>query len=275
LDSTGRYAVVGWLTGRVGLLVATGALTLTAAVTPATGAASGIVTRVRHAVDHMTADTQTAQPFNGAAAVGTLFTLNSNGGLGSHFCSGSVVQSPVGDLVLTAAHCVTGLTSKVAFVPGYHDGKAPYGIWDVTHVYTDAAWQASQSPDDDFAFVTVTDPAQGVPIEDITGAERLGSATQTRSYVQVIGYPDGETNPIECVNWTKGYSSTQLEFDCGGYLDGTSGGPFLTNVSPDTGQGVVIGVIGGFEQGGLTPQVSYSSMFSTGVASLYKTATTS
>ena len=267
--------MVGWLTGRVGLLIATGAVTLTAAVAPATGAASGIVTRVRHAVDHMTADTQTGQSFNGAAAVGALFVLNSDGQLGNHFCSGSVVQSPAGDLILTAAHCVTGLTTKVAFVPEYHGGKAPYGIWDVTHVYTDTAWQSSQSPADDFAFLTVTDPAQGVPIEDITGAERLGSVTKPRSYVQVIGYPDGESDPIECVNWTKGYSGTALEFDCGGYLDGTSGGPFLTNVSPDTGQGVVIGVIGGFEQGGLTPQVSYSSMFTTRVAALYKTATTS
>jgi V8-like Glu-specific endopeptidase len=255
--------------------MATGALTLTAAVAPATGAASGIVTKFRHAVDHMTADTKSAQSFDGSAAVGALFTLNSKGQLGNHFCSGSVVQSPAGDLVLTAAHCVTGVASTVVFVPQYHDGKSPYGVWRVTHVYTDSAWQSSENPDDDFAFLTVSDPMQGVPIEDITGAEQLGSVTQTRDYVQVIGYPDGENSPIECANWTKGFSATQLEFDCGGYPDGTSGGPFLTNVSPATGQGVVIGVIGGFQQGGLTSQVSYSSMFSTTVEALYKTATTS
>jgi V8-like Glu-specific endopeptidase len=265
---------VAWLSGRVGLLVVTGALTVTAAVAPATGAASGIVTRFRHAVDHMTANTQSGQPFNGAAAVGALFLLNGKQ-LGNHFCSGSVVHSPEGDLVLTAAHCVTGVDTPIAFVPEYHDSKAPYGIWRVTHVYTDSAWQSTQNPDDDFAFLTVTDPAENVPIEDITGAEELGSVTQSRAYVQVIGYPDGANNPIECVNWTKGYSSTQLEFDCGGYPDGTSGGPFLTDVSPDTGQGVVIGVIGGFEQGGLTSQVSYSSMFNGGVQALYKTATSS
>jgi V8-like Glu-specific endopeptidase len=266
--------VVGWISGRAGLLVATGVLTLLAAVAPATGAATGVVRSLKHAVDHMTASTQSGQSFNGAAAVGTLFT-ESDGKLGTHFCSGSVVDSPEGDLVLTAAHCLQNSSGTVAFVPDYHDGETPYGIWRIAHVYTDAAWQSSQNPDDDFAFATVSDPAEGVPIEDITGAEQLGSATQTRSYVQVIGYPDGESNPIECINWTKSYGATQLEFDCGGYLDGTSGSPFLTHVNPDTGQGVVIGVIGGFEQGGLTPQVSYSSLFGTNVEALYKTATAS
>ena len=64
----------------------------------------------------------------------------------------------------------------------------------------------------------------------------------------------------------------QLEFDCGGYTDGTSGGPFLTNVSSTTGQGTVVGVIGGYEQGGDLPQVSYSSAFGAKVAALYKAA---
>jgi hypothetical protein len=64
----------------------------------------------------------------------------------------------------------------------------------------------------------------------------------------------------------------QLEFDCGGYTDGTSGGPFLADVNPQTGQGTVIGVIGGYEQGGLTPQVSYSSRLGANAAALYRLA---
>ena len=54
-----------------------------------------------------------------------------------------------------------------------------------------------------------------------------------------------------------------MEFDCGGYTNGTSGGPFLANVHPATGLGTVIGVIGGYEQGGDTPSVSYSARFGT------------
>jgi hypothetical protein len=78
---------------------------------------------------------------------------------------------------------------------------------------------------------------------------------------------------VECANLTTLFSSTQLQFDCGGYPDGTNGGPFLTHVSATTGQGVIIGLIGGYEQGGLTPSVSYSSMLGANAEALYTTAT--
>jgi hypothetical protein len=64
----------------------------------------------------------------------------------------------------------------------------------------------------------------------------------------------------------------QLEFDCGGYPNGTSGGPFLSQVDPSTGQGQVIGVIGGYEQGGNTPEVSYSAVLGSNAAALYQRA---
>jgi hypothetical protein len=63
-----------------------------------------------------------------------------------------------------------------------------------------------------------------------------------------------------------------MEFDCGGYPDGTSGGPFLVRLDQATGQGTVIGIIGGYEQGGYTTAVSYSVVFSQEVQSLYRIA---
>ena len=39
-----------------------------------------------------------------------------------------------------------------------------------------------------------------------------------------------------------------------------------------TGQGKVIGIIGGLDQGGYTPQVSYSIEFEQNVTSLFATA---
>src|SRR5205807_385298 len=80
------------------------------------------------------------------------------------------------------------------------------------------------------------------------------------------------SQPIRCQNWLKQPMRNQLEFDCDGYTDGTSGGPFLARVSQKTGQGTVIGVIGGYQQGGDTPDVSYSAAFGTNVAALYRTA---
>jgi V8-like Glu-specific endopeptidase len=213
------------------------------------------------------------------AAVGALFPVGpapgSTTGLntgGEHFCTASVVHSPAGDLAVTAAHCVTGSTTPVVFVPGYHDGTAPYGTWLVTRVFTDAAWQSSQDPDDDVAFLQLAPSPAGASVESVTGAERLVTGDSEHSLVRVIGYPETSEEPVSCVNWTQAFSPTQMEFDCDGYSDGTSGGPFLTNVSTVTGASDVIGVVGGYEQGGNTDAVSFSVVFGSTVAQLYQQA---
>jgi V8-like Glu-specific endopeptidase len=241
------------------------------AVTPADGAAGDIASGFARAVRHLMAPSQNGKDFAGIPAVGVLFT-SASGQLGHHFCTASVVNSPHGDLVITAAHCVTGTSGSIVFVPGYQGGAAPYGVWTVTKIYADRSWRSSSDPDDDVAFLRVGQPGSIVPVEDVTGAEQLRTGTQARQLVEVIGYPNSTNVPIACRNWTRQPMSDQLEFDCGGYTDGTSGGPFLADVNPVTGQGTVIGVIGGYEQGGLTPQVSYSSMFGANVAALYQTA---
>ena len=237
------------------------------------GAASGLAQGVGLLPSRLAAASQASHAFDGVAAVGALFPVSS-GKLGPHFCTASVVHSPHGDLAVTAAHCVTGTSkpAQIVFVPGYANGKQPYGVWQVTQVYTDEAWQSAQNPDDDVAFLRLSNASDGVPIEDVTGAELLATDWQSSTLVQVIGYPDGAIQPVWCANQTKSFSPTQLEFDCGGYTDGTSGGPFLADVSAASGQGTVIGVIGGYEHGGDTPEVSYSSVFGTAVASLYQAA---
>ena len=212
----------------------------------------------------------TGQAFDGTAAVGALFT-ESDGKLGSHFCTASVLQSSHGDLAVTAAHCVTGRTGPILFVPGYSAGKEPYGVWPVTAVYTDQAWQSAQNVNDDFAFLRLADSTSGEPVEAVTGAEKIAINPLVPVLVRVIGYPDGGDQPIACVNWAKKFTATQLVFDCGGYTDGTSGGPFLADVSA-SGTGTIIGVIGGYEQGGDLPQVSYAATFSAATEALFKTA---
>ena len=249
-------------------------LAVSAAVTvsPASGAAGDIATSVARAVRQLESTSRNALAFSGTPAVGALFATSA-GKLSQHFCSASVINSPHGDLVVTAAHCVTGTSGTIVFVPGYDSGTTPYQVWTVTKVYVNQAWKSSSNQDDDVAFLRVSQPGSTVPIEDVTGADQLSTtAPANRTLVQVIGYPDSSNQPITCQNWLKTPMTDQLEFDCGGYTDGTSGGPFLTNVDPTTGQGTVVGVIGGYQQGGDTPQVSYSSAFGSNVAALYKTA---
>jgi V8-like Glu-specific endopeptidase len=252
--------------------VATFAALAIGLITPASGA-SDLATRfAARAVHLLVSPARTGRAFSGDAAVGALFTV-SDGSLGHHFCTASVVDSPGGDLLITAAHCVTGLGSAIEFVPGYSGGKAPYGAWPVTRVYTDAAWTATGDDSDDVAFLQVTQPAGSQTLEDITGAERLGTGWPARDWVTVVGYPDTTSLPVTCSNWTSKFSAHQMEFDCGGYTDGTSGGPFLAHVSSKTGLGTVIGVIGGYQQGGDTPAISYSITFGSNVRALYKQAT--
>jgi V8-like Glu-specific endopeptidase len=255
------------------LLTALGTVFLTVLLIPAGVGAAAFTHRVAAAPPSpppATSDTATA--FGGVAAVGALFTA-SGAQLGPHFCTASVVHSAHGDLAVTAAHCLASAQGRqVVFVPGYATGKEPYGVWPVTAVYTNQAWQSKQDPDDDVAFLRLSD-ANGVPIEHVTGAERLGTGPTERALVRVIGYPGQADQPVSCVNWAKSFSASQLEFDCDGYTDGTSGGPFLARASATSGgYGTVVGVIGGYEQGGDTAEVSYAAAFGPSVAALYKKA---
>ena len=205
---------------------------------------------------------------NGSPAVGALFSL-SRGQLGSHFCSGSVVHSSRGDLVLTAAHCLES-PAGVVFVPGYRDHSAPYGIWPVERVLEDKEWANRHDPNDDFAFLVLA-PLGGKSIESVTGAEQISYDHRAGVTVRVSGYPDSESSPATCSNTLHLYSPTQFEFGCWGYTDGTSGSPMLADVSRG-GLGRVVGVIGGYEQGGNTQQISYAARLGRATKALYALA---
>jgi V8-like Glu-specific endopeptidase len=207
------------------------------------------------------------------STVGALFLRTTSGHLTTHFCTGSVVDSPAGDLVITAAHCLIGRTAgQLAFVPDYAHGSHPDGVWVATKIIEDPKWASSSDPDDDFAFLIVHRPGSSVAIQTLTGGEVLGVGASAWQTVEVSGYPDHLDGPITCQNAARDYNATQFEFDCAGFTDGTSGSPLLATAGPH-GE-TVIGVIGGYEQGGNTPSVSYAAKFSTRMATLYQTALT-
>jgi V8-like Glu-specific endopeptidase len=207
------------------------------------------------------------------STVGALFTVTSAGQLGTHFCTASVVDSPDGDLVVTAAHCMNGRTpSEVAFVPGYSRGREPFGVWTVSRIIEDQSWIASADPDDDFAFLVVHQTGAGGGIQELTGGEAVGIDVPAGQTVTVAGYPDSRDGMISCENTATAFSPTQYQFDCGGFTGGTSGSPLLADVGTPGGRDTVIGVIGGYQGGGFTPSVSYAAKFSTSLSALYKTA---
>ena len=96
--------------------------------------ALGAILAVRAAGEARAVHPDSCPPFDGPLRrSGALFQGH---GERPHFCSGaSVVDSPSGDVIATAAHCLSGDGQDLEFVPMYHDGQAPYGAWDVTGAY--------------------------------------------------------------------------------------------------------------------------------------------
>jgi V8-like Glu-specific endopeptidase len=220
--------------------------------------------------------TAVAAPTPQAARVGALFVG------GRHFCTASVVHSPHHDLVVTAAHCTGHRAGDVVFVPGYRDGRAPYGEWRLRRWFLSDRWARGRDEDSDVAFAQVEsragegvedgkgveDGEEGEDVEDVVGGNRfvVGMATGATA-VTVTGYPDSRETPVSCTNRPALHSRTQQRIDCPDFSGGTSGSPWVN------GDGDVVGVLGGHEDGGATADVSYSVVFGAEAAGLYREAT--
>ncbi|MCL2581505.1 MAG: trypsin-like serine protease [Streptosporangiales bacterium] len=215
--------------------------------------------------------TPTAKRFGGVPTVGALFSAV---GGKSHFCTASVVDSAPGDLVITAAHCVYskpgGYARHIQFVPGYHDGKRPYGSWPVRKITVASGWRESQNPDLDVAFLTVG--RAGTRVQTRTGGLRLGVSRPYRQAVEPVGYNDTDSRPVRCRTRSFEFRSGQRELYCRDFWDGTSGGPWITGFNSRTGDGTVTGVIGGYEQGGDYDWASYSPYFGSAIGALFRQA---
>ena len=188
------------------------------------------------------------------ARVGALFDGK------EHFCTASVVRSTHRNLLVTAAHCLDDTDGDLVFVPGYRDGRAPYGKWKVRERYMPEGWSTRQDEDSDVAFATVEGD-----IQDAVGGNRFVTGTATgATAVTVTGYPSSHDLPISCTNKPTAHSRTQQRVDCPEFTGGTSGSPWVN------GNGQVVGVLGGHEQGGATADVSYSVVLGAEAAALYR-----
>ncbi|MGN6721184.1 MAG: trypsin-like serine peptidase [Marmoricola sp.] len=178
-----------------------------------------------------------------------------------HPCSASVVHSTGHNLVATAAHCLFGNGATIEFVPGFHDGKAPYGVWTVNRIYVESAWKSGQSPKADVAFLRIA-PLHGRQIEDVVGAHAL-STPLAGTRVTVSGFPLTSNTASVCtatLRLTQGYPTVACP--AGGMVDGVSGGAWIQN-------GRLVGVVGGLQQGGCSPRIAYSTPFGTASRQLW------
>jgi hypothetical protein len=206
-----------------------------------------------------------SQPHRGAVAVpmepdlriGPIFL----DGAVEHVCTGSVVHSAAGNLVITAAHCLGG-AAKFSFVPGFAGDARPAGVWTAEAVYLDPRWTSGRDPRADYAIARVSSPT-GASVESRTGlALTLGEAPPPGSRVTVMGYPTGVGgSPIGCQASTSVTDSGYPSMVCEGLVAGTSGAPWVSGTT-------VTGLVGGLQGGGCAENISFSSPFDEHVGSL-------
>jgi len=187
-----------------------------------------------------------------AAAVGRIFfTL----GRADYVCSGALVGGPHPDVVLTAAHCVsdgpgrgraTRWATNWVFVPGFTDGRLPYGEYTARRFLVPPGWTAPGGAEpDDFAFVQVN-AAKSPPKLPYGLAVEFGRRPDVtslrRSYV--FGYPAeppyAGLYPAYCAGPVTA-SGGSVRMPCG-MTAGDSGGPWLDGFRPRSGRGQVAAV---------------------------------
>jgi hypothetical protein len=128
------------------------------------------------------------------------------------FCSGTAINSPTRQLVLTAGHCINSgreggkasvWSDYLQFVPAYNGGVAPFGAFVARRkeIYAPKQWTKQGNPDFDMgAFLTLPN-SEGVNVADAVGGGAAIVTDLTRHQTfQTFGYP-GETKYMQkCVS---------------------------------------------------------------------------
>jgi V8-like Glu-specific endopeptidase len=164
-------------------------------------------------------------------------------------CSGSSVRAKNENLVQTAGHCVNAgpgaYATNVVFVPGYKDGKAPYGRWTASRLGTTTQWRTLGDLTYDVGYITVK--AKKKSLADTVGAQGIAFNLPRGGSVDVFGYPAESPYDGQRLATCRGRleqdrrSSGDQGVECN-LTGGTSGGPWLASFSSSTGAGVITSV---------------------------------
>jgi V8-like Glu-specific endopeptidase len=190
----------------------------------------------------------TQPPFT---AVGRVFLKAGNF---AGFCSGTAIDSPSRQLVLTAGHCLYSIlpghliptaARYFDFVPDYSHGQAPFGEFIGRKGFLPRPWLRSINENYDMAAVLTHPNAEGQSVADAVGGGIPIATDRARDQeYQVLGYPGGpeRKNMQECDGRFSG--DDRLTYPLGGppslgvgcfMGEGSSGGPWLINEGTEVG----------------------------------------
>lgn len=195
-------------------------------------------------------------------------------------CSGTVINSDSGLVVVTAAHCVfddetRDYYDRITFEPGYERGDAPFGTWEaeewwVPSQYLEANDRWLDGADDDgwmgfdFGFIRFA-PRDGTTLEDAVGGQGISFTAETNGVV-IAGYPGNDDFDAEVLRYC---ADDELSYGAGGDAnygadcamgDGASGSGFVSNLDPATGAGHITAVYSnGGESGAYGPPLGVTA----------------
>jgi hypothetical protein len=151
-------------------------------------------------------------------------------------CTGVAVRGVNRSTVLTAGHCVNagpgGYARDWVFVPGYRDGRRPYGTWQATKLAAPAGWISTGRTQDDVGFAVVA-PQRGRRLTDVVGSLPIAFDASRGAYLWAFGYPAAAPNGGRRALYCRGpvrpdpYRTGSQGLACS-MTQGASGGPWLT-----------------------------------------------
>lgn len=124
---------------------------------------------------------------------GAIFIVLPHGfGLGR--CSGTSVDAPNRSVVITAGHCVNEggrqwFNNNWVFVPGYHDGVRPFGVFVAKWLGATSPWVNGGSENADVGAAVVSRNERGQRLGDVVGGDGIAFGLPPSQVFDVHGYP--------------------------------------------------------------------------------------
>lgn len=161
----------------------------------------------------------------------------------AYSCSAAVINTEGKSLIWTAGHCVAGQGNgewhnNWIFVPGYKNGKAPFGKWSAQVLWTWSGWIYNGNRNYDLGAVEVHPNRQGQRLGNVVGT--LGwmfNFPRNQDFTE-FGYPsagrrfNGQVlvqcnEPFDGTDGVRGPGPRTSTNECD-FTAGASGGPWMT-----------------------------------------------
>jgi hypothetical protein len=114
-------------------------------------------------------------------------------GFGAGRCSGTAVNAPNRGVVITAGHCVNQFghwfNQDWVFVPGYHDGVRPFGVFVAKWLGATAPWVRGGSENADVGAAVVSRNERGQSLGAAVGGDDIAFGLSPNQVFDVHGYP--------------------------------------------------------------------------------------